>query len=314
MARHPIGDKAFMAQKVWLVTGCSTGFGQTLVPAIMGRGDLVIATARRLDDLEYTKEYKNVSTLQLDVTASEEELAAIVKKALTIWGRIDVLVNNAGYVLSGVWEEVTHKQTLQQFETNVFGALKLTRNVLPHMRARGSGVIFFMSSLAAWRSAGAGGPYSSSKAALEGAVESLYQETRHLGIRTHLLVTGMFRTQILNSKNRVASTNLGIADYAEIRKNQLERLAASDGKQPGDPAVAVEKILDIARVENLNGKESRDLPLRILLGSDAIKVLRAKCNETLELLDEWEEFASSTDFSEKTNVPSYGYKDDNESL
>ncbi|KAG4443184.1 hypothetical protein IFR05_001326 [Cadophora sp. M221] len=301
---HPIGDKVLLTtQKVWLVTGCSTGFGKSLVPAIIGRGDLVIATARRLDDLEYTKNYEYVSPLQLDVTASEEELAASVKEALAIWGRIDVLVNNAGYVLSGVWEEVTHEQTLQQFETNVFGALKLTCKVLPHMRARGSGVVLFMSSLAAWRSAGAGGPYSSSKAALEAAVESLYLETRHLGIRTHLLVTGMFRTQILNSKNRVASTNLGIADYSEIRRNQLERLAASDGKQPGDLAAAVEKILDIARLENLNGKGSLDLPLRIPLGSDAVKVLRAKCNETLELLDVWEEFASSTDFSEKPNVP-----------
>ncbi|KAH6682827.1 hypothetical protein B0J14DRAFT_132787 [Halenospora varia] len=296
------------AARVWLVTGCSTGFGRSFVPAILARGDKVIATARRISDLDYIEGNENARALQLDVTAPEDIIRQKTKQAISEFGKIDVLVNNAGYVLSGVWEEVRPEETLRQFETNVFGALKLTRCLLPHMRSRRSGIIFFMSSISGWHGVGAGGPYSSSKFALEGAAECLQKETNHLGIRTHLLVIGQFRTNILNANKKIDKLSpSGIPDYEGIKQELAERHASTDGLQPGNPMLAVERILDIARSENLTETQLRNLPLRIPLGSDAIDVMRKKGQETLESIKDWDEFASSTDFptASTTAIPKY---------
>ncbi|KAH8587093.1 hypothetical protein B0O99DRAFT_698902 [Bisporella sp. PMI_857] len=294
------------AAKVWLVTGCSTGFGRVLVPAILARGDNVIGTARRIVDLDYIKSLKGARALQLDVTAHEDIIQAKIKEAVKYFGRVDILVNNAGYVLSGVWEEVnSHEETLKQFETNVFGALKLTRCLLPYMRAQQSGIIFFMSSISGWHGVGAGGPYSSSKFALEGAAECLQKELKHLGIRIHLLVIGQFRTGILNSGRKVDILSAGIKDYHIIKQELAERHAVTDGKQPGNPELAAEKILDIARRENISEQQIQNLPLRIPLGSDAVQIVKKKCEETLKIMEEWGDFAGGTDFPSKEALPDY---------
>jgi hypothetical protein len=128
-----------------------------------------------------------------------------------------------------------------------------------------------------------------------------------LGIRTHLLVIGQFRTSILNSKKKTSILDpSGIPAYDIVKQELAQRQAATDGVQPGNPELAVERILDIARGENLTEQQVQNLPLRIPLGSDAIDVVRRKCNETLKLLDDWEEFACSTDFPTSQSVPRYG--------
>ncbi|KAK1763976.1 hypothetical protein QBC33DRAFT_548460 [Phialemonium atrogriseum] len=291
----------------WLVTGCSSGFGRCLVPAIIARGDRVIATARRLSDLEYVKGIPRAKALELDITAPESVVHAKVDEAISSFGGLDVLVNNAGYVLSGVWEELSEEETKRQFDTNFFGSLKMTRCVLPHMRSQRSGTILFMSSISGWHGVGAGGPYSASKFALEGAVECLQKETCHLGISVHLLVVGQFRTSILNVKQKsaVLDHDSGIADYAVVKREMARIHAVTDGAQPGDPALAAERIVDIARGENLPERRVGRLPLRIPIGSDAVDIMKLKCCETLEVLEEWEGFAGSTDFPDKDELPSY---------
>lgn len=163
---------------VWLVTGCSSGFGLEFVLQIIARGDYVIATAR--DDYviatarDLSKHgvmqlsFDDVPLLQLDVTASQESLNEKIAEAIKIYGRIDVLVNNAGYVALGGWEDLGYDGFVKQFETNVFGLLKVTNAVLPQMRERRSGTLVFMSSLSGWKGDEFCGAYAASKFAVEG--------------------------------------------------------------------------------------------------------------------------------------------------
>lgn len=172
--------------QVWLITGTSSGLGHELARAVLGRGDKVIATARQLDRISSLKDL-GAATLQLDVTAPQEELNRRAEEAIAIYGRIDVLVNNAGYVQFGTIEETrydmshfpyvsssdlksiplsSHDQWFKQFNTNVFGTLNTTRSFLPHMRRRKSGVIVFIGSMVAWDGAPTVGAYASSKAAI----------------------------------------------------------------------------------------------------------------------------------------------------
>ncbi|KAH6975141.1 hypothetical protein BKA56DRAFT_633874 [Ilyonectria sp. MPI-CAGE-AT-0026] len=293
--------------KVWLVTGCSSGFGECLVPAILARGDKVIATARQVSDLEYLRDVKNVEAIQLDVTAPNEVLCSKVEEAVAKFGTIDVLVNNAGYVLSGVWEELSYEDVKRQFDTNFFGALNLTRAVLPIMRAKRTGTVLFMGSIAGWHAVAAGGAYSASKFALEGAVESLAKEVQPIGIRVHIFVLGQFRTKILDAKNKKGKldADVGIQEYAEIKKRIDDIHAVTQAAQPGDPLLAVERIVDIARLENLAEQQANSLPLRIALGSDAVDTMKRKCLETLETLNNWDSFSCSTDFSDAKALPGY---------
>lgn len=155
---------------VWLITGCTSGFGHLFISAILARGDKVIATARNTSSLADYASNENVRLLQLDVTDPQDALDSKAAAATEYFGEVDVLVNNAGYVLSGVWEEVSHEELIDQFNTNFFGHINVTRAFLPHMRTRQSGTIVFMSSIAGWLGVAAGGPYSASKFALEGMV------------------------------------------------------------------------------------------------------------------------------------------------
>lgn len=164
---------------VWLVTGCSSGFGLEFYLNIKARGDYIIATARDLSSpnmrhyIQVSQTEDNVSVLQLDVTASQEFLNGIIAEAIKIYGRIDVLVNNAGYVALGGWEDLGYDGFVKQFETNVFGLLKVTNAVLPHMRERRSGTLVFMGSLSGWKGNEFCGAYAASKFAVEGLSCSL---------------------------------------------------------------------------------------------------------------------------------------------
>jgi NADP-dependent 3-hydroxy acid dehydrogenase YdfG len=159
-------------QLVWLITGCSSGFGEEFINHILARGDCVIATARDLSKIgnlsAMAQAQHDVFVRQLDVTASQESLNETNADAIKIYGRIDVLVNNAGYVTLGGWEDLGYDGFVKQFETNVFGLLKVTNAVLPHMRGRRSGTLVFKSSLSGWKGDGFCGAYGGSKFAVEG--------------------------------------------------------------------------------------------------------------------------------------------------
>ncbi|KPM43012.1 hypothetical protein AK830_g3538 [Neonectria ditissima] len=283
------------------------GFGQSLVPAVLARGDKVIATARQVSDLSHLEGVNNVEIIQLDVTASREVLCEKVEEARNKFGTIDVLVNNAGYVCSGVWEELSSEDIKRQFETNFFGALNLTSVVLPTMRRRRTGTVLFMGSIAGWHGVAAGGAYSATKFALEGAAECLAKEVDAIGIRVHIFVLGQFRTKILDATNKKGKLEpeSGIEEYAEIKKGMADIHAATQAAQPGDPLLAVERMIDIVKLENLTEEQANNLPLRIAVGSDAVDTMKRKSQETLETLQTWTEFSCSTDFPDKETLPSY---------
>ncbi|KAI0116027.1 NAD(P)-binding protein [Hypoxylon sp. NC0597] len=280
-----------MTQLVWLITGCSSGFGELLTHQILSRGDLAIATARNVDKITHLGQ-AGAATLELDVTRSQQDINDIISKAISIYGRIDVVVNNAAYVATGAWEDIEYDQLLAQFDTNVFGVFKVTRAVLPHLRGRRSGTMVFISSLSGWIGHPFVGPYAGSKFALEGLVESLGRETEALGIKTLLIEPGRFRTMLLSPKNLQAVPSK-IPDYAEASKAHIDGLAKEDRAQPGDPQKAVKIIVDLVRKEGC--AEGKEVPFRFPLGTDCYKEVKGKCEETLDLLWDWSHVINSTD-------------------
>ncbi|KAK3345686.1 hypothetical protein B0H65DRAFT_494879 [Neurospora tetraspora] len=298
---------------VWLVTGCSSGFGLEFVLQIIARGDYVIATARDLSKHGVMQlSFDDVPLLQLDVTASQESLNEKIAEAIKIYGRIDVLVNNAGYVALGGWEDLGYDGFVKQFETNVFGLLKVTNAVLPQMRERRSGTLVFMSSLSGWKGDEFCGAYAASKFAVEGMVEALHEEVKPLGIRTLLFEPGKLRTKLLSPGNVLGNVSQ-IDDYKEESARVLRAFANVDSKQRGDPAKAVRIIMDVVRNQTIHPLTEEEYPVtfspwgsecdegdgrvkfRLPLGEDAYWTMKIKCEETLQMLSAWERVIASTD-------------------
>ncbi|KIW12887.1 hypothetical protein PV08_08074 [Exophiala spinifera] len=279
-----------MSELVWLITGCSSGFGEQFVHSVLARGDKVIATARKIDKIQHLQQ-AGATILQLDITDKQQQIRDTIAAAIKVHGRIDVLVNNAAYIAIGTWEDLEYEDFLAEFDTNVFGTIKVTRALLPHFRERRSGTMVFIGSLSGWVGHAGCGAYAGSKFALEGLVESLSRETAHLGFKTLLIEPGRFRTKLLSSGN-MKSVASAIPDYQEFSQNLLNGLSQSDQTQPGDPVKLAEIILDLVRQEGVAA--SRNVPLRIPLGVDCFEELKAKCEETLELLKEWEATIKST--------------------
>ncbi|KAF2475123.1 NAD(P)-binding protein [Lindgomyces ingoldianus] len=285
-----------MAPLVWLITGCTSGFGSLMVQQILSRGDKVIATGRTLSKLSSLQE-SGAAVLQLDVTDSQQSLNATIVKAIAIYGRIDVLVNNAAYIQTGAWEDLEYGEWLAEFDANVLGVIKVTRAVLPHLRERKAGTIVFLSSRSGWYGDAFCSAYSGSKFALEGIVEGLRWETEQFGIKTLMIEPGRFRTKFLSPGN-LRTKQSHIPDYEEASRNFIAYLAQNeDGKQPGDPLKAVEIILDLVRKEGV--AEGKEVPFRLPLGRDCYETIKEKCEETLKLLKEWEGVCTSTDLPRK---------------
>jgi len=279
---------------VWLITGTSSGFGRDLAVALLERGHRVIATARNVSKIADLKEL-GAATLQLDVTAPLEELRKIADEAVGIYGQVDYLVNNAGYFLIGTVEETSPEETFHQFNTNLFGVVNTTRAFLPHMRSRRSGTVVLISSVAGWSSKVGGALYCSTKFAIEAVGEGLYDELKPLGIKTLLIEPGFFRTPLLDSDSH-PHVKPSISEYEPVNKRIQDGLKKMKGRYPGDPKLAVQRIIDL--VTATGAAEGREVPLRVALGSDAVQVIRRKCEETLKSLAAWEEFSVSTDFKE----------------
>ncbi|OQD73629.1 hypothetical protein PENDEC_c014G02742 [Penicillium decumbens] len=281
-----------MSPQVWLITGTSSGFGTEFVKAAIARGDKVIATARNIDRIAHLKDI-GAAIMQLDVTAPQDELDRKANEAISTYGRIDVLVNNAGYTQFGTVEESTHDEWFAQFNTNVFGALNTTRSFLPHMRSNKSGTIVFIGSMIAWDGLPAVGPYCASKAAIHYAVESLSREVSPFGIRALLVEPGTFRTDLLAETNRKMAQSK-FDDYNDLREAVERGFADLNGNQTGDTVKGVSRIIDIVKGEN--GTAGKDWPYQLPIGSDAVAFIRKKCEDTLRELDLWEGIAQSTDF------------------
>jgi NAD(P)-dependent dehydrogenase (short-subunit alcohol dehydrogenase family) len=273
--------------RVWFITGTSSGLGRAIAQAALDHGDRVVATARstdRIADLE--REFADrVVALPLDVTDPDQARAAI-DAAVAAFGHIDVVVNNAGYGVLGALEELSDDELRRQFETNLFGALQVTRAALPQLRRQRSGHIVQLSSLSATVANPGESAYVGSKAALAGVSESLAKEVAHLGIRVTIVQPGPFRTDFAGRSLQKADP---IDDYAESVGAARDLIAQLDGNQPNDPTRGAEAII--------RAVESGNPPLHLTLGEDAIEAIRAKLDDQRAELDAWAEVGGATGFA-----------------
>ncbi|WP_232383639.1 oxidoreductase [Actinomadura violacea] len=274
--------------RVWLITGATSGFGRAIAEAALAAGDTVVAAARRpqaLDDL-VERHPGRVTAVALDVT-DQARIADVVADVLLWHGRIDVLVNNAGRGLVGAVEETTDGELRDLMDLHFFGPAALTRAVLPHMRAQGSGAVVQLTSQGGRLSFPGVGGYSATKFALEGLTEALAAEVAPFGIKVMIVEPGAFRTSFAGGGLQMTAE---MPEYAATVGQVRKGLPDSDGKQPGDPAKAAAAIL--------TALDAEDTPLRLPLGSDAADAVAASLDGLQKELAAWEPLIRSTDFDE----------------
>ena len=272
---------------VCFVTGCSTGLGREFARAALAHGFRVVATARdplSIADLVKGKEGQAIA-LKLDV-ADPAAIAAAVKEAERVFGRIDVLINNAGYGYMAAVEEGEDAAIRAQFETNFFGLAAMIRAVLPGMRKRRSGGIANISSVGALRGSAAGGYYCATKHAVNGLSESLAQEVEPLGIRVMIVEPGPFRTDW--GGRSLQRSPAAITDYEATAHQRGREIAGYSGSQAGDPVRAAEAVIGALLSSNP--------PRHLVLGRFGLDVARAKFKDMLRELDAWEMVSLGADF------------------
>ncbi|MER6945349.1 oxidoreductase [Nonomuraea sp. NPDC000554] len=272
---------------VWFITGCSTGLGRALATAVLERGWRAAVTARdprHVADIVAEHEGRALA-LALDVTDAAQ-INEAVKQADAAFGRIDVLVNNAGYGYLAAVEEGEDHEVRALFDTNVFGLVDVARAVLPGMRARRGGHIVNISSLGGLAAFGATGYYHATKFAVEGISESLAAEVAPLGIKVTIVEPGAFRTNWSGPSMRQSPTR--IDDYAETAGARREATFATYGHQPGDPARAAAAIISAV--------QAGDPPLRLLLGKAAYDVAQARLDSLRTVFDAWRDVTLSADY------------------
>lgn len=277
-----------MSNKIWFITGVSTGIGRHLAEQAALAGNTVIGTVRKQEQVEDINNLVSGKTFGylLDVN-NHPKVAEVINEVASKFGKIDVLVNNAGYGLFGGIEEVTMQEARDQMETNFFGALAVTQAVLPVMRAQKSGHIFQVSSIAGLTGSAGLGIYNASKHALEGFSEALYYELEALNIKVTLVEPGPFRTLWAGASMKYSEQE--IADYRSTRVGKVkEMLEARNGAQPGDPVKAALAIITIA--------ETKNPPLRLALGKIAIGAIQGKIDLLTKELNEWKELSTGADF------------------
>ena len=270
--------------KSWLITGCSSEFGKSLANYLLDCGEQVAVTARKTSALSEFQDKKNALILSLDVT-DKNSVADAAKKTLEAFGKIDVLVNNAGYGFRGAVEEANDAEMNRIFQTNFFGPIHLIQEVLPSMREKKSGTIINFSSIAAFRTAEGSGYYGATKAALESASEALRKETAPLGIRVMVVEPGPFRTDFAGRSLAVSEKN--IDDYAETSGKRKFRDDPHTEWTLGNPNLAAKVLKEIVELDKI--------PFRILLGSDAVKIGENFCAERQKEIDAWKDYSLKTD-------------------
>ncbi|KAF8882137.1 hypothetical protein BD779DRAFT_1544162 [Infundibulicybe gibba] len=267
-----LGEQPDTSTRVWLITGTSSGFGRRLVISVLARGDRVIATARsrqkqqdllqRIDE----KERSNLRFLELDLTEGGDSIKAKIDVAAGMWGRIDVLVNNAGIGYPGLIEEGGTALLRKQFETNVFGVMDVTYATLPHMRAQRRGMVVMTGSRSAWK--------TEVPAAIHALAETLRVELAQFNIR---MVIGIYGQPYFTSNP--------IVDYDDMRTISARRFASVAGTEKGDPVKAMEVVADVVRGEGV--AQGKSWPEYLVLGADAENDVRVKCDKVLAILNEW---------------------------
>lgn len=274
-------------KKVWLITGCSTGFGRELAKLALKSGYRVGVGSRKTEDVnDIVQEYPETAVaLQLDVT-KPAEITAAVEQVQQKFGRIDVLVNNAGIGYFGAIEESEEEEVRRMFEINFFGLANMTKAVLPIMRAQHSGHILNVASIGGLVSYPAVGFYNATKYAVDGYSEALSKETAHLGIKVTVIAPSGFRTDWAGRSAKNSSVH--IADYAPTAEANKLNIRGYSGNQPGDPKRAAAAMIKVV--------ESEHPPLRLLLGNAALNSARMKLDLLKKDFDAWADTSTGADF------------------
>jgi NAD(P)-dependent dehydrogenase (short-subunit alcohol dehydrogenase family) len=274
--------------KTWFITGASRGFGARIARFALDQGDNVVATARRAEAVVGALgEHPRLLAQPLDVT-DEGQAHEAAAAAVARFGRIDVLLNNAGFGLLGAVEEATAEEVERLYRTNVFGLLAVTRAVLPKMRAQRSGRILNISSIGGYRSGPGFGVYCSTKFAVEGLSEALHQELAPLGIFVTVVEPGYFRTDFLDASSLSVSPSR-IDDYTSTVGRVRNVASGLNHEQPGDPDKLAKVLVAFADAPNP--------PVRLPLGSDTVAAIEAKHAADAAILAEWRVVSVSTDFA-----------------
>lgn len=287
---------------VWFITAASSGFGHEIAVEALKRGHTVVATARnpsRIQDLANA----GAHTLAFDVTAPLADIESVAKQVFAQHGRVDYLINAAGFILEGAVEEVSSKELFDCFNTNVFGAMVTIKAFLPGMRAQsigsnGSrGTVATFGSLGSWNGGASYAVYAMTKACTSSLAESLKEELEPFAIRATVIEPGYFRTGFLNpgarvnAQGRIEAYNDETTPTGKLRKV----LSFVDGNQPGDVKKGAKVITDV--LTSTGVAEGSVLPVRTVLGSDCEQVIRNKVSSTIALLDDWKTIARSTDYA-----------------
>jgi NAD(P)-dependent dehydrogenase (short-subunit alcohol dehydrogenase family) len=278
------------SQKVWFVTGASKGLGLSLVKELLAQDYRVVATSRTKQALEdEIGDQENFLPLEVDIT-NDKDVARAVLSAIDYFGRIDVLVNNAGYGQTGTLEELGDWEARRNFEVNVFGSLNAIRHIAPHLRQQHSGHIFNIASIGGL--AGnypAFGVYCSTKFAVAGFSEALAVEMKPFGIHTTLVYPGYFRTDFLSEGSIHTAAN-PIAAYTTARENEATHLHQIHGNQANDPQKAATLLIELSTLEHP--------PVHFLMGEDAYELAKNKINMLTAEIEKWKSYTVSTGFEQ----------------
>lgn len=274
-------------KKVWLITGCSTGFGRSLAIAVLTKGDFVAVGSRNTRDIQDIIQQfpENAIPLTLDVTIPEQ-INSAVEQTIQRFHKIDVLVNNAGIGYFGAVEESEDAAIRNMFDINVFGLGDMIKAVLPQMRKQGSGHILNIASIGGLRSYPGVGYYNATKYAVDGLSEALYKEVSPLGIKVTIIAPSGFRTDWAGRSAN--DTKVHIEDYNATARKNMGDIRNSSGNQPGDPDRAAQAMIQVV--------ESENPPLRLLLGAGALRGAKLKLEE---LKNDFENWATLTEWTDK---------------
>ncbi|KAJ6488462.1 hypothetical protein C8R47DRAFT_479675 [Mycena vitilis] len=285
--------------KIWFITGASSGFGRCLVSEVLGRGDVVIATSRSLEGLKALEGMnERLRLLELDVTAGAEVIKAKVAEAVTFFGGLDVIVNNAGANFTGILEEGGTAFLRKQFEVCLFGVMDVTTAALPYLRAQRDGTIIIIGSRSAWAPEIPGiGSYASSKAAVHALAEAFSGELAHLNIRVLLVEPSAFRTDMLNAQGAMdgLKTKSPIADY-DLPRNRTLNLFTNLPPPSGDPVKAMAAVVDVVKGEGV--AVGKPWPTYLVLGRDAEKAIVSKMEKLKDHLAMWTDVVRGVEFDQ----------------
>ncbi|KAH8883475.1 NAD(P)-binding protein [Thozetella sp. PMI_491] len=287
-----------MAPLVWLVTGSTSGIGEATVAEIVQRGDRVIAAGRQVEKRLGHLKSTNLQLLELDISGGFAEIQDRIREAWEVFGRIDVLFNNAGMSAMKSAEEADEKFVNDMFQVNLFGHMRVTQAILPFFRTQGHGRIAFTSSSTLWAPLPFMSHYAASKAALSAYVESLDKEVRPMGIRCVAIECGGFPTKLGQPRDASAlafgSNSPAIEEYSPLFGALVGKFATNPMvHMPGDLSKAAARIVDIIKQE---GKAvGKSWAVRVALGSDGMGSAKQRCEEQLKLVEIWNSFSCSTD-------------------